>query len=41
MLSVTNRLSYVVTRGRWYYIFLNAHAPNEESDGSKDDFHDE
>ena len=28
-------------RGRWCNIFLNAHAPNELSDGSKDDFYEE
>lgn len=33
---VISRLSYVVTRGLWCNIFLNAHAPNEEGDGSED-----
>lgn len=38
---VTNRLSYVVTRGRWCNNFLNAHAPHELSDGPQDNFYEE
>jgi hypothetical protein len=35
---VSDRVSYIVLRGRWYnIIFLNVHAPSEEkSDYSKD-----
>ena len=37
---VSDRLSYIVLRGRWCnIIFLNVHAPSEEkSDDSKDSF---
>jgi len=34
---VSDRMSYIVLRGRWYNIVLKVHAPNEEkSDDSKD-----
>jgi len=36
---VSNKMSYVVLRGRWCYIFLNVHAPSEEkTDDSKECF---
>ena len=37
---VSDRVSYIVLRGRWCNIvFLNVHAPREEkNDGSKDSF---
>ena len=40
---VSDRMSYIVMRGRWCNIIVvNAHAPNEEkSDGSKDNFYEE
>jgi hypothetical protein len=38
---VSNRMSYIVLRGHWYNIVLNAHAPSEEkSDDSKDRFYE-
>ena len=27
---VSNRLSYIILRGRWYNIVLNVHAPSEK-----------
>ena len=40
---VSDRLSYIVLRGRWLHIILvNVHAPSEEkSDESKDSFYEE
>ena len=40
---VSDRVSYIVMRGRWCYIIvLNVHAPSEEkSDDSKDSFYEE
>jgi len=40
---VSDRLSYIVLRGRWCNIIvLTVHAPNEEkSDDSKDSFYEE
>ena len=40
---VTDRMSYIVLRGRWCNIIvLNVHAPCEEkSDNSKDSFYEE
>ena len=39
---VSNRLSYIVLRGRWRNIVVNVHAPSEEkSDESKDSFYEE
>jgi len=41
--SVSNRMSYIVLRGRWYNTtVLNVYAPGkEESDYSKDSFYEE
>jgi len=40
---VSDRVSYIILRGRWCNIFvLNVHAPSEEkSDDSKDSFYEE
>jgi hypothetical protein len=39
---VSDRVSYIVLRGRWCNIFLNVHAPNEEKSGdSKECFYKE
>ena len=40
---VSDRLSYIVPRGRWFNVIdLNVHAPSEEkSDNSKDSFYEE
>jgi hypothetical protein len=39
---VSNRVSYIALRGRWFNIFLNMHGPSEEkSDESKDSFCEE
>ena len=39
---VSDRVSYIVLRGRWCNIVLNVHAPSEEkSDESKDSFNEE
>jgi hypothetical protein len=38
---VSDRMSYIVLRGRCYIIVLNVHAPTEESDDSKDSFYEE
>ena len=40
---VSDRVSYIVLRGRWCNIvFLNVHVPREEkNDGSKDSFYEE
>jgi len=40
---VSDRMSYIVMRGRWYIIIvLNVRAPSEEkSDDSKDSFYEE
>ena len=40
---VSDRMSYIVLRGRWCSIIvLNVHVPNEEkSDDSKDSFYEE
>jgi hypothetical protein len=40
---VSDRISYIVLRGRWYNIMvLNAHAPTEEKgDDSKDSVYEE
>jgi len=40
---VSERMSYIVLRGRWFSIIvLNVHAPTEEtSDGSKGIFYEE
>ena len=39
---VSDRMSYIVLRGRWCNIVLNVHAPSEEkSDSSKDSFYEE
>jgi len=40
---VSDRLSYIVLRGRWHNIIVvNVHAPSEEkSDESKDSFYEE
>jgi len=39
---VSDRVSYIVLRGRWCNIVLNVHAPTEEkSDDSKDSFYEE
>ena len=36
---VSDRLSYMVLRGRWHNIIVNVHAPSEEkSEESKDSF---
>ena len=39
----SDRMSYIVLRGRWYNIIVrNVHAPSEEkSDSSKDSFYEE
>jgi hypothetical protein len=37
---VSDRVSYIVLRGRWCNIVLNVHTPNEDkSDDSKDSFY--
>jgi len=43
MMFVSNRLSYIVLRGRWRNIIVvNVHAPSEEkSDESKEEFYEE
>ena len=28
---ISDRLSYVILRGRWNYIVINAHAPTDEN----------
>jgi len=40
---VSDRLSYILLRGRWLHIILvNVHAPSEEkSKGMKDSFYEE
>ena len=39
---VSNRMSYIVLRGRWCDIVLNAHAPTEmKNDDSKDSLYEE
>ena len=39
---VSDRMSYIVLRGRWCNIVLNVHAPSwEKSDNSKDSFYKE
>jgi hypothetical protein len=39
---VSDRMSYIVLRGRWCNIVLTAHAPTEEKgDDSKDSFYEE
>jgi len=39
---VSDRLSYIVLRGRWHIIVVNVHVPSEEkSDESKDSFYEE
>jgi len=39
---VSDRMSYIVLRGRWCNIVLNVHAPSEgKSDDSKDSFYEE
>jgi len=39
---VSDRLSYIVLRGRWCNIIVNVHAPSEEkSEESKDSFYEE
>jgi hypothetical protein len=39
---VSNRVSYIVMRGRWNNIvFLNVHTPIEKNDESKDSFYEE
>ena len=39
---VSDRLSYIVLRGRWRNILLNVHPPSEEkSEQSKDSFYEE
>jgi hypothetical protein len=40
---VSDRMSYIVMRGRWYIIIvLNVHAPSEEkNDDSKESFYEE
>ena len=40
---VSDRVSYIVLRGRWYNIIvLNVHAPSEDQcDDSKDSFYEE
>ena len=40
---VSDRMSYIVLRGRWYnFLVLNVRAPSEEkSDDSKDSFYEE
>jgi hypothetical protein len=36
---VSDRMSYIVLRGRWFYnIVSNVHTPSENSDDSKDGF---
>jgi exonuclease III len=42
MAFVSDRMSYIVLRGRWCNIVLKAHAPTEEKgDDSKDSFYEE
>jgi len=37
---ISNRMSYIVLRGRWCNIVLNVHVPSKEkNDDSKDSFH--
>ena len=39
---VSDRVSYVVLRGRWCNIVLNVHAPSDEKSGdSNDSFYEE
>jgi hypothetical protein len=40
---VSDRMSYVVPRGRWFYIIIsNTHAPNEvKGDDKKDSFYED
>jgi hypothetical protein len=39
---VSDRVSYIVLRGRWCNIILNVHAPSEDkSNDSKDSFYEE
>jgi hypothetical protein len=39
---VSDRMSYIILRGRWYDIVLNVHAPTEDkSDDVKNRFHEE
>jgi hypothetical protein len=40
---VSDRMSYIILRGRWCYIFvLNVHAPTEDkTDDVKDSFYEE
>ena len=39
---VSNRVLYVVIRGRWCNIVLNVHTPSEEkSDDTNDSFYEE
>jgi len=36
---ISDRMSYIVLRGRWFYIIVsNVHTPSENSDDSKDGF---
>jgi hypothetical protein len=41
--SVSDRMSYIVLRGRWFHIIvLNVHAPTEDkTDDVKDSFYEE
>jgi hypothetical protein len=39
---VSDRMSYVILRGRWYHTVLNVHAPTEDkTDDVKDSFYEE
>jgi hypothetical protein len=39
---VSDRMSYVILKGRWYdIIVLNVHAPTEDKDDIKDSFYEE
>jgi hypothetical protein len=41
--SVSDRMSFLILRGRWWHIFvLNVHTPTEgKTDDVKDSFHEE
>jgi hypothetical protein len=39
---VSDRMSCIILRGRWFHIVLNVHAPTEDKiDDVKDSFHEE
>jgi hypothetical protein len=39
---ITDRMSYIILRGRWFHIILNVHAPTEDKTNDvKDSFYEE